>query len=96
MGGFGLPILTMKNLQIIKDIQLIAVIFFTVALLSLCFGGYEAIARTLDPKGRVSCRSFNNYEDALRAYSAGATWLDRGGVPGRPCEALYKRDTHGE
>lgn len=88
----------MKSHWIIKDIQLLAMILFVVTLLSLCFGGYEAIARMTEPKGRVSCSSFSTYKEALRAYSAGATWLDHDS-DGIPCEVLYKHDNpgnHGE
>lgn len=49
----------------------------------------------LQPKGRVSCLDFSSYNDALRAYSAGATWLDRDG-DGIPCEALYAHDNPGQ
>lgn len=43
------------------------------------------------PKGRVSCASFGSYNEALRAYTGGASWLDHDG-DGIPCEDLYRRD----
>lgn len=49
----------------------------------------------LQPKGRVSCADFGSYNDALRAYSAGASWLDKDG-DGIPCENLYKHDNPGQ
>lgn len=45
----------------------------------------------LQPKGRVSCASFGSYSDAKKAYDAGATWLDRGGKHGVPCENLLTK-----
>lgn len=52
------------------------------------------------PKARPTCSSFGPYttqdeaktayNNALRAFSAGAYWLDSNG-DGRPCEQIYKK-----
>lgn len=84
----------MKNAHIIKTLQWIAIAFFIGFLFMVCVATYSFAQAISQPKGRVSCASFGSYEDALRAYGAGATWLDRDG-DGIPCEALYKQD-HGD
>ncbi len=60
-----------------------------VVLLVFLLGG--TVYAVSQPKGRVRCSDFGWYNDALRAHSGGATWLDRDN-DGIPCEALYYRD----
>lgn len=52
---------------------------------------FSIMMNIFEPRGRVNCSNFTTYEDANRAYSAGAYWLD-GNNDGIPCELLYKKD----
>lgn len=72
-----------------------AVAFFCIVICLILGLVFTIVVFVLQPKGRTTCASFGSYNDALRAYSAGATWLDHDG-DGIPCEALYARDNPGQ
>lgn len=74
---------TIKILATIATLLLIAV-----GVLAYC-GVASAMYFLSEPKGRVSCADFGSYLEADAAYAAGATWLDKGGIRGIPCDALY-------
>lgn len=67
---------------------ILSVVFLAIAL-------FTCTALYLQPKGTLSCASFDSYPDALNAYKHGATQLSKKGKDSVdnhiPCEStLYK------
>lgn len=76
-------------------------ILFVAFAVSICFAIGAILIDISTPKARVTCDSFGAYNDqkeakvaydnANRAYSAGASWLDAGNRNGIPCDKIYKK-----